>query len=75
MSVTTGMAKTKFSKEEKSQGGKSLDFIERRRSALERYLNRTARHPVLRKDGAFLEFLQSQEEVRCCCLVYERHIF
>jgi len=34
------------------------DFIEKRRMALERYLNRTAAHPVLRADPDFREFLE-----------------
>ena len=61
------MAKTKFSKEEQAKGGASQDFIERRRAALERYLNRTATHPVLRKDDIFVDFLQSQDEVMIAC--------
>lgn len=36
----------------------SGDFVERRRAALERYLNRTAQHPVLRMDPDFREFLE-----------------
>ena len=36
----------------------SHDFIEKRRAALERYLNRLARHSVLSKDQMFLKFLE-----------------
>lgn len=39
--------------------GNGNDFIERRRSALERYLRRTADHPVLILDPDFREFLES----------------
>lgn len=35
------------------------DFVERRRAALERYLRRTAQHPVLVLDPDFREFLES----------------
>ena len=37
------------------------EFIERRRAALERYLNRTAAHPTLRADPDFREFLELGE--------------
>lgn len=36
----------------------SAEFVEKRRVALERYLNRTANHPVLRMDPDFREFLE-----------------
>ncbi|XP_013417433.1 sorting nexin-2 [Lingula anatina] len=49
-----GMTKIKMSKED--QG--SSEFVEKRRAALERYLNRTAAHPVLRMDPDFREFLE-----------------
>lgn len=39
------------------------DFIEKRRIALERYLNRTAAHPVLRADPDFREFLELDTEL------------
>ncbi|KAK2163467.1 hypothetical protein LSH36_79g09043 [Paralvinella palmiformis] len=48
-----GMTKIKMSKEE----AVSIDFVEKRRAALERFLNRTAKHPILRKDTYFIEFL------------------
>lgn len=35
--------------------------MERRRANLERYLNRTAHHPVLRMDPDFREFLEMDE--------------
>ncbi|XP_043214742.1 sorting nexin-2-like [Amphibalanus amphitrite] len=44
-------------------GGGQSEFIERRRAALERYLNRTAAHPTLRADPDFREFLELDEEL------------
>ncbi len=37
--------------------------MERRRAALERYLNRTAAHPSLRTDPDFREFLELDAEL------------
>jgi sorting nexin-1/2 len=37
--------------------------LERRRAALERYLNRTAAHPSLRTDPDFREFLELDAEL------------
>ena len=37
------------------------EFIERRRAALERFLNRTAAHSVLRMDPDFRDFLETDE--------------
>ncbi|PVD19917.1 hypothetical protein C0Q70_20411 [Pomacea canaliculata] len=54
-----GMTKIKMSKEESG----SADFVERRRAALERYLNRTAAHPVLLDDPDFREFLEKDAEL------------
>ena len=39
----------------------SMDFVEKRRAALERFLNRTASHPLLQKDEKFIEFLEKEE--------------
>ncbi|RWS17212.1 Sorting nexin-2-like protein [Dinothrombium tinctorium] len=50
-----GTAKVKMSKDENLS---SADFIEKRRSALDRFINRTAAHPVLRTDPDFREFLE-----------------
>lgn len=50
-----GMAKVKMSKDENVSSG---EFIEKRRAALERYLNRNASHPVLCADPDFREFLE-----------------
>lgn len=55
-----GMTKIKMSTEESIS---SADFIEKRRSSLERYLNRTATHPILRIDPDFREFLELETEL------------
>ena len=39
------------------------DFVEKRRAALERYLNRTGCHPSLRVDPDFREFLELDAEL------------
>lgn len=38
--------------------GKLPEFVERRRAALERYLLRTATHPIFQVDPDFREFLE-----------------
>ncbi|KAI1296751.1 Sorting nexin-2 [Halotydeus destructor] len=53
-------AKLKYNKDESLTND---DFIERRRASLERYLNRTAKHPVLRADPDFREFLELDTEL------------
>ncbi|TDH13197.1 hypothetical protein EPR50_G00055540 [Perca flavescens] len=52
-----GMTKVKVGKEDQS----SNEFVEKRRSALERYLMRTVKLPVLLKDPDVLLFLESSE--------------
>ncbi|TNM90057.1 sorting nexin-2 isoform X1 [Takifugu flavidus] len=52
-----GMTKVKVGKEDQS----SNEFVEKRRSALERYLLRTVKHPILLKDPDVLQFLESSE--------------
>lgn len=54
-----GMTTVKFSKSEEN----NTIFLERRQAALQRYLNRVAKHPVLRKDADFIEFLENPEEL------------
>uniref|UniRef100_A0A3Q2R182 Sorting nexin 2 n=1 Tax=Fundulus heteroclitus TaxID=8078 RepID=A0A3Q2R182_FUNHE len=51
------MTKVKVGKEDQS----SNEFVEKRRSALERYLMRTLKHPILLKDPDVLQFLESTE--------------
>ncbi|CAF3083636.1 unnamed protein product [Rotaria sp. Silwood2] len=53
------MAKVKISKEEAIP----TDFIDRRRSQLERYLNRLARHEKLVQDPDFREFIEMPTEL------------
>ncbi|KAL3250038.1 hypothetical protein MRX96_055650 [Rhipicephalus microplus] len=55
-----GMTKIKMSKDEQVT---SEDFVERRRAALERFLQRTAAHPSLRVDPDFREFLELETEL------------
>uniref|UniRef100_UPI00358E4321 sorting nexin-2-like n=1 Tax=Myxine glutinosa TaxID=7769 RepID=UPI00358E4321 len=52
-----GMTKVKVGKEDSS----CVEFTEKRRAALERYLQRTARHPALAHDPDFRHFLQKEE--------------
>ena len=53
MSVSTGAG----------GGSMGLEWVENRRAALERFLNRTAQHPVLRQDVSFINFLESEQEL------------
>ena len=46
------------------QDGKLPEFVERRRAALERYLNRTAIHPIFQVDPDFRDFLESGNELK-----------
>lgn len=41
--------------------GLGMEWLENRRAALERFLCRTAQHPVLCVDPDFINFLQSDE--------------
>ncbi|GLH07322.1 Sorting nexin-2 [Gryllus bimaculatus] len=56
-----GMTKIKMSNQ--AEQGSSADFVEKRRASLERYLNRTASHPVLKVDPDFREFLEADMEL------------
>lgn len=51
----------KMTKEESTASND--EFIERRKCALERFLNRIAQHPVLRTDPDFRDFLELQTEL------------
>ncbi|KAM7426884.1 sorting nexin-2 [Porites harrisoni] len=51
-----GMTMVKLGKGEENT---PVDFINKRRAALERYLNRVARHPTLREDPDFRQFLEA----------------
>uniref|UniRef100_A0A3Q1EC67 Sorting nexin-1 n=1 Tax=Acanthochromis polyacanthus TaxID=80966 RepID=A0A3Q1EC67_9TELE len=52
-----GMTKVKVGKEDSS----SADFVERRRGALERYLQRVVNHPSLIQDPDVREFLERED--------------
>jgi sorting nexin-1/2 len=43
--------------------GLNIEFLENRRAALERYLNRTAQHPILVADTEFMNFLESEQDL------------
>ncbi|XP_077174393.1 sorting nexin-1 [Paroedura picta] len=52
-----GMTKVKVGKEDSS----STEFLEKRRAALERYLQRTVNHPTMLQDPDLREFLEKDE--------------
>lgn len=52
-----GMTKVKVGKEDPS----SAEFVEKRRAALERYLQRVVAHPALLQDSDVQEFLEREE--------------
>ncbi|XP_076164619.1 sorting nexin 1 isoform X2 [Ptiloglossa arizonensis] len=59
-----GTTKIKMSGDKnQEQNSSSTEFLEKRRAALERYLNRTAAHPVLSVDPDFREFLEADMEL------------
>ncbi|BES90756.1 Vps5 C terminal like [Nesidiocoris tenuis] len=58
-----GMTKLKMGAQHAEQTSSNYEFIERRKSALERYLQRTADHPVLGLDAEFRDFLQNETEL------------
>ncbi|XP_022907699.1 sorting nexin-2 [Onthophagus taurus] len=58
-----GNAKIKMSSQPEGGTVNGNDFVERRRASLERYLRRTAQHPVLVLDPDFREFLESDVEL------------
>eukprot|EP00049_Salpingoeca_infusionum_P018016 m.355381 g.355381 ORF g.355381 m.355381 type:complete len:514 (-) comp17240_c0_seq1:289-1830(-) len=47
----------------RSQGEEITPFILKRTAALERFMQKIAAHPVLRKDQAFISFLTTEEKV------------
>lgn len=58
-----GMTKIKMGSSTESNQNNGSEFVERRRSALERYLRRTSQHPVLVMDPDFREFLEYDVEL------------
>ncbi|CAB3376576.1 Hypothetical predicted protein [Cloeon dipterum] len=63
MNIVIKLSSTKIKMSNQSDQGASADFIERRRAALERFINRTANHPILRVDPDFRDFLESELEL------------
>jgi len=59
-----GTTKVKMSPQQsESNPNSGMEWIEIRRAALERFLNRTAQHRVLRIDPDFINFLQTDKEL------------
>jgi len=56
--LISGTTKVKMAGGQTEQEGKLPEFVERRRAALERYLIRTAIHPIFQVDPDFREFLE-----------------
>ena len=57
---------TKIKMSNQAEQGSSAEFVEKRRASLERYLNRTAAHPILGIDPDFREFLEAGKLcIRC----------
>jgi hypothetical protein len=57
---------TKIKMSNQAEQGSSAEFVEKRRASLERYLNRTAAHPILGVDPDFREFLETGKlYIRC----------
>lgn len=54
-----GMAKVKMSKEDATP----IDFIEKRRAALQRFLNRLAKHETFRFDPDFRDFIEISDDL------------
>ncbi|XP_033107432.1 sorting nexin-2-like [Anneissia japonica] len=54
-----GMTKVKMAKTQEETT--SMEFIEKRRASLARFLNRTANHPQLCTDSDFVEFLEKDD--------------
>ena len=57
------MTKVKMSSSEENFSGEKVEFIARRRFALERFVNRPAQHPVIRRDSNFVEFIESRRDL------------
>lgn len=55
--------------------GTNLEWVEQRRAALERYMNRTAQHPVLRVDLDFINFLESDQVSKHCKTFFEHVVY
>ncbi|KRZ21280.1 Sorting nexin-2 [Trichinella pseudospiralis] len=58
-----GMTKTKMVKGTVEEDPVTCEFLERRRASLERYIRRTALHPVLVQDPIFRDFITLEGEL------------
>jgi sorting nexin-1/2 len=60
-----GATKVKMGSQQNAESGTTngQEWVENRRASLERFLNRTAAHPVLRLDENFINFLESEQEL------------
>ncbi|XP_065216585.1 sorting nexin-2 [Planococcus citri] len=58
-----GTTRVKMSNSQADHSGGSTEFLEKRRASLERYLKRTAAHPILKIDPDFREFLESEGDL------------
>lgn len=58
-----GSTKVKMGGQQQAEPGTglSMEWVENRRASLERYLNRTANHPILSADPDFINFLESDQ--------------
>lgn len=59
-----GSTKVKMSPQQTDPGNNlNMEWVEIRRAALQRFLNRVAQHPILRVDLDFINFLESDQEL------------
>lgn len=58
-----GTTRVKISGNQADQSSSSTEFVEKRRASLERYLQRTASHPVLKVDPDFRDFLENDGDL------------
>lgn len=59
-----GSTKVKMSPQQTDPGNNlNMEWVEIRRAALQRFVNRVAQHPVLRVDLDFINFLESDQEL------------
>ncbi|XP_053675528.1 sorting nexin-2 [Anopheles nili] len=60
-----GTTKVRMGSQPQSDDGSdmNLEWIDKRRASLERFLNRVAQHPILCQDTDFINFLESDQEL------------
>lgn len=61
--ISTAKIKIGGSNQNREESSTNNEFLEIRRAALERFLNRIAAHPVLKKDKDFIEFLETTDDL------------